>query len=170
MTRRFGDRARFAVEVGEVWPPPPALATGDLRTVDLWAGGAWLTTFDNTAYVPSFTHYMRSDAEQVRRRDIRPCPFPGHSPEEVCRLLYAEMGETDFSWQFRLMDWGPTTDDATCIAYLDAGDELVLTLVRREDNPSPEDPAKVVVAKILADEFVAVLTEASDLLDAERVQ
>ncbi|AGL17857.1 hypothetical protein [Actinoplanes sp. N902-109] len=38
MTRRFGDRARFAVEVGEVWPPPPAPAT-QLRTVDVWAAG-----------------------------------------------------------------------------------------------------------------------------------
>ena len=67
------------------------------------------------------------------------------------------------------MDWGPTTDGMTCFAYLN-GDELVLTLVRREDNPSPEGRAKVVVAEILADEFVAVLTEASDLLDAERVR
>ncbi|MEU4621855.1 hypothetical protein AB0G04_18015 [Actinoplanes sp. NPDC023801] len=159
----------MAVEVGEVWPPPPALATGDLRTVDLWAGGTWLTTSDNTAYVPSFTLYMRREAEQVRRRDIKLSPFPGHSPEEVCRLLYAEMGESDFPWQFRLMDWGPTTDDVTCFAYLN-GDELVLTLVRQEDKPSPEDQAKVVVAKILADEFVAVLTESSDLLDAERVR
>jgi hypothetical protein len=167
MTRRFGDRARFAVEVGAVWPPDAA--TGDLRTVDMWAGGTWLTTGDNTAYVPSFAYYMRCDAEQVRRRDIRPCPFPGHSPEEVCRLLYAELvGESDFPWQFRLMDWGPTTDDVTCFAYLN-GDELVITLVR-EDNHLPEDQSKVVVAKILADELVAVLTEAADLLDAERVR
>ncbi|MDI6098747.1 hypothetical protein QLQ12_09055 [Actinoplanes sp. NEAU-A12] len=135
----------------------------------MWAGGTWLTTFDNTAFVLSFTRYMRSDAEQVRRRDIRPSPFPEHSPKEVCQLLYAESAESDFPWQFRLMDWGPTTDDVTCFAYLN-GDELVLTLVQRVDNQLPDDPLKVIVAKMLAEEFVAVLTEAADLLDAERLR
>ncbi|GIE69554.1 hypothetical protein Apa02nite_056620 [Actinoplanes palleronii] len=169
MMRRLGDRARLAVEVGEVWPPDAA--TGDLRTVDVWAGGTWLTTVDNTAYVPSFTHYLRRDAEQVRRRDVRTCPFPERSPEEICRLLYAQAcaGESDFSEQFRLMDWGPTADNVTCFAYLN-GDELIITLVLRDDDHLPEDQEKVVVARILADECVAVLTEAADLLDAERVR
>jgi hypothetical protein len=42
MTRPFGDRATFAVEVGE----PTAAA---LRVVDLWAAGTWLTTDDNVS-------------------------------------------------------------------------------------------------------------------------
>ena len=45
--RRFGDRARFSVEVGEIIPV-------GLRTVDLWAGGKWLTTDDNAAFLPMF--------------------------------------------------------------------------------------------------------------------
>lgn len=59
MNRRFGDRAMFAVEVGAIMPPA-------FRTVDLWAAGRWLTTDDNVVYVPSFSWYMRLDAERCR--------------------------------------------------------------------------------------------------------
>jgi hypothetical protein len=39
MTQRFGDRTTFAVEVGQSM-------SADLRVVDLWAAGKWLTTDD----------------------------------------------------------------------------------------------------------------------------
>ena len=169
MTRRFGDRARFAVEVGEVWPPPPAPATGELRTVDLWAAGKWLTTDDNTAFLPTFIGFLRSSAAEVRRREVSPCPFPERSPEEVFRLLYAD-DETDFRQQFWLMHWGETVDNVTSYAYLD-GDDLVIVFSHwRADHPFPEDLGKVFVARIPADEFAAVLDEAADLLDAELVR
>jgi hypothetical protein len=67
MTRRFGDRARFCVEVGEV--------SHNLRVVDLWAGGKWLTTDDNFAFPPTFIHAIRTTAAQVRRGEVSPC-FP----------------------------------------------------------------------------------------------
>lgn len=80
MTRRFGNPATFALEVGEMQAP-------SLRVIDVWMAGTRLTTDDNVAFVPSFTHAMRSSAAQVRRRDVKPCPFPGRLPEETFRLL-----------------------------------------------------------------------------------
>lgn len=169
MTRRFGDRARFAVEVGEVWPPPPALTTGNLRTVDLWAGGKWLTTDDNTAFLPSFIRFLRSTAAQVRCREVSPFPFPGRSPEEIFRLLLAD-DETDFREQFWLLHWGETVDNVTSYAYLDGDDLMIVFSYWRAEHPFPEDLGKVFVARIPADEFTAVLDQAADLLDAELVR
>lgn len=169
MTRRFGDRARFAVEVGGVWPPPPDVATGDLRTVDLWAGGKWLTVDDNTAYLPSFIHFLRSTAAQVRRRDVSPCPFPDRSPEAILRLLDAD-DETDFRERFWLLHWGPTVDNVRSYVYRDGDDLVIVFAYWRAHHPFPEDLGKVFVAGIPADEFAGVLEEAADFLDAERVR
>lgn len=117
MMRRFGDRASFSVEIGETTSP-------SLRAVDLWAGGKLLTTDDNTAFLPTFIHFLRSTAVQVRRRDVSPCPFPVRSPAEIFRLLDAD-DETDFREQFWLMHWGETVDNVTSYVYLD-GDDLVI--------------------------------------------
>jgi hypothetical protein len=71
MMRRFGDRATFAVELGEVIAP-------SLRGVDLWAGGKWLTTHDNEVFVSSFVLCLRSAAAQARRRAVSlPGTFAG---------------------------------------------------------------------------------------------
>lgn len=60
MTRRIGDRAMFAVEIGEVEPH-------QLRVVELWAAGQRLTTEDNWAFLPFLIRVMRSSTAQVRR-------------------------------------------------------------------------------------------------------
>ncbi|GAA1626027.1 hypothetical protein ACFQY4_35550 [Catellatospora bangladeshensis] len=154
MTRRFGDRATFAVEVGEVQPT-------DLRTVDLWAAGKWLTTDDNTALVPSLCLYMRSTAAQVRRREIPPCPFPGRSPEEIFRRLQAD--ETEFRERYRFMCWSEIVDNVSRYAYLD--DDLVIVFAFwRETHPYPEDLGNVFVARIPPDEFAATVEQAADLM------
>lgn len=157
MTIRFGDRATFAVEIVERVPPA-------LRVVDLWAAGKWLTTHDNVAYVPSLCHYMRLAVEQVRRREIRPCPFPELPPEEIFRRLQAD--ETEFREQYWFMEWSEIVDNVSRYAYLD--DNLVILFAfRRADHPYPEDPGEVYVARISPDEFVATLQGAIDLLGGE---
>ena len=134
-----------------------------LRVVDLWAAYKWLTTDDNVAYVPSFSWYMRSDADRVRRRDVRPCPFPGRAPEEIFRLLHAD--ETGFREQFWFMQWSETLDNVSAYAYLD--DDLVIVFqFWRASHPLPEDLGEVFVATIPPDEFAAIVKEAADLLDA----
>jgi hypothetical protein len=65
---------------------------------------------------------MRSDADRVRRRDVRPCPFPGRAPEEIFRLLHGD--ETGFREQFWFMQWGETLDNVSLYAYLN--DDLVI--------------------------------------------
>jgi hypothetical protein len=159
VTRRFGDRATFAVEVGQATSP-------DLRVVDLWAGGKWLTTDDNTAFLPQFCRVLRSDGARVFRRGIRPCPFPGSSPQDVFRQLDAD--QTEFRERYWFMDWGPTVDNTSRYAYLD-GDELVIVFTFwREGHRFPEELGKVFVARIHADEFSATVVHAADFMDAER--
>ncbi|OKI79503.1 hypothetical protein A6A27_40595 [Micromonospora sp. CB01531] len=60
----------------------------------------------------------------MRRRDVKPCPFPGRAPEEIFRLLHAD--ETVFREQFWFMHWGETVDNVSTYAYLD--DDLVFRL------------------------------------------
>lgn len=148
------------MEVGEVLPP-------SLRVVDLWAAGKWLTTDDNTAYVPSLYQCMRSTAAQVRQREIQPCPFPERSPEEIFWQLEAD--ETEFRERYWFMGWGEIVDNVSRYAYLD--DDLVIVFAFwRAEHPFPEDLGKVFVARIPPDEFAATLQEAADLLDAEFVR
>ncbi|MEV4479460.1 hypothetical protein [Micromonospora coxensis] len=159
MTRRFGDRATLAVEIGEVEPH-------QLRVVDLWAADKRLTTEDNSAFLPHFIGAMRSSAAQVRRRDVEPYPFPGLAPEEIFRLLHAD--ETEFRERFWFMQWGETVDNVSTYAYLD--EHLVIVFAFwRADHPSPDDLGRIFVTRIPPEEFVATVEQAADLLDAEFV-
>jgi hypothetical protein len=159
MMQRFGDRARFCVEIGEITSP-------SLRTVDFWAGSKWLTTDDNMAYVPSLCYYLRSTAARVRHRDVSPVPFPECSPEKIFRLLYAAAGEPHLPERFWLLHWGETVDNAKSYVFLDGDDLVIVFGYWRATHPFPEDLGKVFVARISSDEFVAVLEQATDLLDA----
>jgi hypothetical protein len=160
MTRRFGNRATFAVEVGEVESP-------QLRIVDLWAAGKRLTTDDNSAFLPSFCGAIRSTAEQVRRGDLRHCPFPGRSPKEIFRLL--EQDETEFRERFWFMEWGETVDNVSRYAYLD-GDLVLAFAFWRPTHPFPDDLGTIFVARLPPDEFVTTVLAAAELLDAESVR
>ena len=160
--RRFGERARFCVEIGASTPP-------SLRTVDLWAGGRRLTTDDDTAYVPALAHRMRSTAAEVRRRDVSPSPFPRCSPEEVFRRLDAdaEAGGSDLPQRFRLIsDWTEIVDNVTSYGYRDGDDLVIVFGYWRATHPFPEDLGRVFVARIAADEFVTVVEQAAGFLVA----
>ncbi|RQX16697.1 hypothetical protein DDE19_14060 [Micromonospora ureilytica] len=160
MTRRFGDRGTFAVEIGDVLSP-------DLRTVDVWAAGTQLTKDDNAAYVPSLRWAMRSTAAQVRRRDLPACPYPGRSPEAVFQLL--EQDGTEFRERFWFLPWGETLDTVSRYAYLD-GDLVLVFSFWRPTRPVPDDPGAIVVATLAPDEFATTVLAAADLLDAESVR
>lgn len=157
MTRRFGDRGTFAVELGEVESP-------QLRIVDLWAAGTQLTTDDNSAFLPFFSPAMRSTAAQVRRRDVQPCPFPGRSPEDNFRRL--ERDKTEFRERFWFMQWGETVDNVSRYAYLD-GDLVLVFAFWRSTHLFPDERGRIFAARIPPDDFVATLVAAADLLDAE---
>ncbi|MEU1746646.1 hypothetical protein ACWD8I_13750 [Micromonospora arida] len=160
MTRRFGDRATFAVEVGEVESP-------DLRTVDVWAAGMQLTIDDNSAYLPSLRMAMRSTASRVRRRDVAACPFPGRSPEAVFRLL--EQDGTGFRERFWFLQWGETLDSVSRYAYLD-GDLVLVFSFWRPTRPVSDDVGAIFVARLAPDEFATTVRAAADLLDVRSVR
>ena len=115
LAKQFGDRATFAVEVGQREP-------SDLRIVDLWAVGTLLTTDDNTAYVPFFSPFLRSSGAQVRRREVKPCPFPERSPEQNFHRLHADQNE--FREQYWFMHWGETLDNLSSYGFLN--EDLVI--------------------------------------------
>ncbi|GAA3778731.1 hypothetical protein GCM10022379_52190 [Micromonospora maritima] len=136
----------------------------DLRVVDLWAADTLLTTEDNVAFVPAFCRLLRGTAEQVRRRAIPPCPFPGRPAEEVFRLLAED--RTEFRERYWFLRWGETVDNVSSYAYLD--DALVLVFAFwRSDPAGREDRGRVFSATICPDEFTATLDGALDLLKAE---
>ena len=156
MTRLVGDRTTFALEIGD-------RVSAGLQVVDVWASGVRLTAVDNVAYVPSFCRYLRRTAEQVARRRIKSCPFPGRSPEEIFRLLDAD--QTEIRERYWLMRWSEILDNVSTYAYLD--DDLVIVFkLRRAGHPIPQDPDKVLVSKIQPDLFATLLQTAADLLTA----
>ena len=159
MTRRFGDRARFSVEAGEI-------ISISLRTVDLWAGGTWLTVDDNAAFLPMFLRFLRTSADEVRRGKVSGVPYPGRSPEENFDLLYAD-DETDFRMQFWLLHWGETVDNVIPYLWADGDDLVIAFRFWRPTHPFPEELGRTFVARIPADEFATVLTEAADFLEAD---
>ncbi|WP_236048431.1 hypothetical protein [Paractinoplanes ovalisporus] len=157
--RSFGRRATFAVEVGGL--PAFAVEAGatratNLREVDVWAGGRRLTCHDNTAFVPTLVHHMRSTAELIQQRAIPPSPFPWRSPAEVFRLLNAN--DSEFRQRFWLLhDWDEILDNVETYAWLD--DQLVIAC--RIQRPIRSE---VFVARLDPDECVTTINEAVDFL------
>jgi hypothetical protein len=98
----------------------------------------------------------------VRRRVLRPCPFPQRTPQETFRLLQAD--QTEFREQFWFMIWGETVDNVSRYAWLD--EDLVIAFAfGRATHPNPQDLGRIFVARIPPDEFATTLEAAADLLD-----
>lgn len=107
---------------------------------------------------------MRRDAHRVRLGDIPPRPFAGQAPEAVYRLLRAD--RTGFGQQFWFLRWGETVDNVAAYAYLE-GDLVIVFEHRPTTDPAVANLGKVSVARIPPDDFVAMVDEAADALDAE---
>ena len=63
------------------------------------------------------------------------------------------------------MRWSETLDNVSAYAYLD-NDLVIVFQFWRASHPFPEDLGTVFVVRIPPDEFVAIVEEAADLLDA----
>lgn len=159
--RRFGDRGTFAIEVGDL--PAYVVEAGgaqvsDVRVVDVWAGGKWLTCHDNAAYVPTLVGQLRATAERVRRREVPRRPFPWRSPAEAFRLLSAR--DSEFREQFWLLHgWDEILDNVETYTWLE--DSLVLAC--RIWRPSRTE---VFVSRVPPDGFVAAIDGVVSLLDS----
>ncbi|MET9617170.1 hypothetical protein [Kitasatospora indigofera] len=153
----LGDKSRFAAQVGE---------PGPLCRVDLWAAGKWLTCDDNMAYVPQFRRDVLGAAAWLRSGEGSPLPFAGLSAEATHRRLTRGMRnddatEADYGLhsRFRVLLWGPTTDNVTAYLFREK-DRLVITLeFWREEHllNHPEDAGAVFVVEIPAQEFAGIL-------------
>jgi len=82
---------------------------------------------------------------------------------EILRSLHAD--ETGFREQFWFMRWSETLDNVSAYAYVD-NDLVIVFQFWRASHPFPEDLGTVFVVRIPPDEFVAIVEEAADLLDA----
>ena len=166
MTLFFGDKRRFAAEVGD--PAGPAL-----RRVDLWAADQWLTCDDNMAFVPQFRTAVADSAARLRAGRGGRSPFAGVSAIAAHRRLIAGSGEEEHDdllrRRFRIFDrWGPTTDNLTAFVFRD-GDRLEFTWqFWREEHlrNHPEHVGMVFTVEIQAAEVTAILDGIVAALDA----
>jgi hypothetical protein len=154
----FGDKKRFAAEVGEFSDD-----STQLRRVDLWAAGRWLTCDDNTAYVPQFCMSVQGTVNWLQSGCDLSLPLPGLSPVETHRrLLDIDDGSREQFWFPR---WGPTTDNVTAHVFR-VGDRLVIPFeFWRPLHPRPEEFGQVFVAELPESELVNVLEKMLAALD-----
>ncbi|WP_328623961.1 hypothetical protein OHA88_02165 [Streptomyces sp. NBC_00353] len=134
----LGDKRRFAAEVGE---------QGQLRRLDLWAAGKWLTCDDNMAYVPQFRRDVLDTAAWLQSGEGFSMPFAGLSAEATHRRLMHRAGEDDetaadhgLRSQFQALLWGPGGAGcaAPCRACLEEGPPVTRNCFRpHHEGPCP---------------------------------
>jgi hypothetical protein len=148
----LGDKQRFAAEVGE-----SRGGTDQLRHVDLWAAGRWLTCDDNTAYVPQFCVSVRDTLNWLRSGcDLSP-PYAGLSLAETHRQLL-EVGDGSRE-QFWFPLWGPTTDNVSGHVFREGEWISIAMEFWRETHLPADERGKVFVAGMPEVEFVNVLEQ-----------
>ncbi|WP_406503228.1 hypothetical protein [Streptomyces sp. NBC_01602] len=166
----LGDKRRFAAEVGE---------QGQLRRVDLWAAGKWLTCDDNMAYVPQFRRDVLDTAAWLQSGEGFSMPFAGLSAEATHRRLMHRAGEDDetaadhgLRSQFQALLWGPTTDNVTAHLFREEGRLLITLEFWRQEHliNHSEDAGAVFVVQIPTEEFVGILEGVVAVLDADQSQ
>jgi hypothetical protein len=152
VAEQFGDKQRFAAEVGEFWE-----GHQQLQRVDLWAAGRWWTCDDNTAFVPQFCISVQSSVNWLRSGCDLTQPYPDVDPAEAHRRLLA-VGDGSRE-QFWFPRWGPTTDNVIAHVFR-AGDRLVIPFeFWRPAHPRPEELGRVFVAELPEAELVGVLEQ-----------
>lgn len=153
----FGNKRRFAAEVGEFWEN-----SDQLRRVDLWGAGQWLTSTDNNVYIPQFRHGVQKSIGQLLAGvDLSP-PFPDLSISETHRRLIER--DDDFRWQFCFLNWGPTTDDVSAHMFR-VGSQIFISLeFVRPQHLEPDKLEKIFVAELPESELLSVLKQVTDAL------
>ena len=151
----IGDKQVFAAEVGAV-----ADFHNQLRRVDFWAAGHWLTCDDNLAYVPSFRHSIQRDLADLRSHKSWALPYPGLSAVETHRRFLVPGTDglcEELREDHRFFYHGETTDNLICSLFR-VGSLLQFTFeFWREHHHIPEDLGKVFVAEVPDAEMLRVL-------------
>lgn len=156
MSVLLGDKDRFAVEIGE--------RDHELRRVDLWAAGQWLTCDDDVVFVAQFRRTVLETANGLRSGMGSPLPWPYLSSEANHRHLLADSASVeeagaDSQGAYRGLEWGPTTDNLISSLFRN-GDNLILTFEfwRKEHLLAhPAHAGHVFVVEVPAAEFMTIL-------------
>lgn len=160
----FGDRSRFAAEVGEFYS-----ANGQLRRVDLWAAGRWLTCDDHCVYVPQFLGSVANTIRWLRSGRDLSMPFPGLPPEETFRRLYEADDDARGRFWVLLHNWGPTTDNVLPLLFRQ-GDHLTIAFkFWREAHHDPEERGVIFVTELPESELLSVLEQLRDALQDDQL-
>ena len=153
----FGDKSRFAAEIGEFRGEDHRF-----RRVDFWAAERRLTCDDNDAFAEQLCMSLCNMIDWLRSGpDLIP-PFPELDPAETHRRLLAlDDGSRESFWFPR---WGPITDNVTGHVFR-WGETLTITFeFWRETHPVPEERGVVFVAELPEQEFLSVLEKTFYLL------
>ncbi len=117
---RFGSRSTFAFEIGDNFE-----SHSDLRTVNVYADGRWLTCDDNVVYVPHFLDALTCDLDRLvfppdPKRDTP--PKTSLSPTENHKYLI-DLAKEDNTLHLyhRFMNWGPTADNVSMHFFRENG-------------------------------------------------
>jgi hypothetical protein len=156
----IGDKSRFAVEIGEFWE-----SSRDVRRVDLWAAGRWLTCDDNDAFVPQFCYEVRWTINWHQRTDDLALPFRNRSPAETHReLLDLDDGSRERYWFFR---WNETTDNILGHVFRIGGDLVITFEFWRETHHDPQELGVVFTTQLPEAEFIQILTQMLAILESD---
>ena len=153
---RFGNRSTFAFELGNFHEE-----STDLRTVDVYVNGRWLTCDDNVVYLPQFINSLNSDLDWVispvgDKRD-RP-PFSDLSPVENHReMLRLADDDNDLHLFHRFMDWGPTSDNVSMHMFRVDGIAYLPFSFWRETHHEPSELGKIFDGCLTLDELRVTL-------------
>ena len=166
--RRFGDRASFAIEVGELLAEENGSVPQDpsIRLVDVWAGGRWLTCDDNHVYVPHFAGMLSNEVSSLPKNlqgERLARPWPELSVADNFRRLRneADSGDNRQYLAYRFMDWGPSADNVSALLFCEGGMAFIPLSFWRERHHDPAELGQVFVVELPALELVAVLHEAA---------
>ena len=164
--KQFGTRQTFAIEIGGYQSP-----SSELRVVDVYADGQFLTCDDNTVYLPAFIGALQSDIQRMSA-DHTPChdamPFETLSPIENHRRLLAD-AETDNDLHLfhRFMDWGPTADNVSMHLFRIDDMAHIPFSFWRETHHDKRQLDQVYCAQLPYLDLFAVIQDAVQLLDQE---
>lgn len=125
----FGTKEHFGILVRP--------ASGQMRQVEVWAGGKNLTPVDSSSYIPSFSHSLAKSANHLKNSAdffaYEPL-FSGLAPEAAFAKLSRQEAGTEQAWSaLRFADWGPTTDDFLCF-LLPLNGKLHLAFCEHQSN------------------------------------
>lgn len=162
MVELFGDKTRFAVEVGEYWDGHEYY-----RHVDLWADGRRLTCDDNIAFVPVFCKDVSDTVDWLKSGcDLSP-PFPDLTPIETHRrLLELDDGSREKYW---FPQWGPITDNV-CGHVFRIGGQIAITLeFWRNTHSIPEERGVPFIIELPEKVLIEVLEQMLNVLERVKV-